>query len=239
MRSLSIIIPSLNEAATLEATLSPLQPWRKAGHQLILVDGGSSDGTASIASPLVDRMLAATPGRARQMNLGAEAARGDLLLFLHADTQLPPEAEQLIQQAVEQRLWGRFDVRLSGRHWLLRVVERMMNWRSCIGGIATGDQGIFVERDLFERVGGFPELPLMEDIALSKRLKRAAGHPACIHTPLLTSSRRWEQNGILRTILLMWRLRLAFFLGVPADRLARHYRFNTGAGETGARSGGG
>jgi rSAM/selenodomain-associated transferase 2 len=233
MRSIAIIIPALNEAATLEATLRPLQSWRRAGHQLILVDGGSSDDTVSVARPLVDRVLGSAPGRALQMNLGAEAACGDLLLFLHADTRLPPEADRLILRAVEHRRWGRFDVRLSGGHWLLRAVERMMNWRSCLSGIATGDQGIFVERELFERVGGFPELPLMEDIVLSKRLKRAAGRPACIHIPLVTSSRRWEQNGILRTILLMWRLRLAFFLGVPANRLARQYRYNQGAGATG------
>jgi rSAM/selenodomain-associated transferase 2 len=234
MWSITIIIPALNEAATLEATLLPLQSWRKAGHQLILVDGGSWDGTASIALSLVDRVLTSTPGRALQMNLGAEAACGDLLLFLHADTRLPPEADRLILRAVEHRPWGRFDVRLSGGHWLLRAVERMMNWRSCLSGIATGDQGIFIERELFERIGGFPELPLMEDIVLSKRLKRAAGRPACIHTPLVTSSRRWEQNGILRTILLMWRLRLAFFIGVPANRLVRHYRHNEGERATGS-----
>ena len=226
MRSISIIIPALNEATSIEATLEPLQSWRQGGHELILVDGGSTDDTAAVARPLVDRMLDSARGRARQMNQGAQAATGDVLLFLHADTSLPPRADEMIFQALNLHLWGRFDVRLSGRHWLLRVVERMMNWRSCFSGIATGDQGMFVEREQFERLGGFPDIPLMEDIALSKRLKRESGPPACIHTPLITSSRRWEQYGILRTILLMWRLRLAWFLGVPAHRLARLYRYN-------------
>lgn len=230
MRSISIIIPALNEAASIEATLLPLQSWRQSGHELILVDGGSCDDTAPVAQPLVDRMIDSAPGRALQMNRGAKVASGDVLLFLHADTLLPSNAEELVCRALDRSQWGRFDVRLSGRHWLLRVVERMMNWRSCLSGIATGDQGIFVGYELFDRIGGFPNLPLMEDIALSKCLKREAGRPACIHTPLITSSRRWEQNGIVRTIFLMWRLRLAWFLGVPAHRLARLYRFNNGMG---------
>ncbi len=227
MQKVSIIIPTLNEAASLEATLQPLQSWRKAGHELILVDGGSDDATAAIAAPLVDQLLTSTPGRARQMNMGAEAASGEVLLFLHADTRLPDGADAIILGAMAQQYrWGRFDVRLSGRHWLLRIVERMMNWRSCLSGIATGDQGVFVERDLFIQLGGFPPLPLMEDVAMSRRLKGAVGRAACIRTPLVTSSRRWEQHGIVRTILLMWRLRLAWFLGVPAERLARQYRYN-------------
>lgn len=226
MCKISIVIPALNEAETIEATLMPLQSWRKAGHELIVIDGGSEDSTASIAEPLVDRLLESAPGRARQMNLGAEHAFGEVLLFLHADTQLPCGSDVLILQALAQRhRWGRFDVRLSGRHWLLRVVERTMNWRSCLSGIATGDQGIFMERDLFQRLGGFASLPLMEDIDLSKRLKRVAGRPACIRTPLVTSSRRWEQYGIVRTIVLMWRLRLAWFFGVPAQQLAAQYGY--------------
>ena len=232
MRSISIIIPALNEAAAIETTLTPLQFWRQSGHELILVDGGSCDDTASVARPLVDKVLNSAPGRALQMNLGASSASGDVLVFLHADTSLPPNADELIARALSRRQWGRFDVRLSGSHWLLRVVERMMNWRSCFSGIATGDQAIFLEHALFERLGGFPDMPLMEDIVLSKCLKREAGRPACIHTPLITSSRRWEQNGIVRTILLMWRLRLAWFLGVPVHRLARLYHFNEGRGAT-------
>ena len=237
MRSVSIIIPALNESATLEASLMPLQAWRAAGHELILVDGGSSDNTAGLARSLVDKVLDSAPGRARQMNLGAQAASGDILLFLHADTTLPSRGYELILQALTPPCrWGRFDVRLTGHHWLLRVVERMMNWRSCLSGIATGDQGIFVEHVLFDRLGGFPDLPLMEDIALSKHLKREAGRPACVHTPLITSSRRWEQYGIVRTILLMWRLRLAYFLGVSAQQLATQYRYNDNADTERTRS---
>lgn len=227
MRRISIVIPALNEAASLEATLQPLQAWRKVGHELILVDGGSHDETVAIAHPLVDQLLESVPGRAQQMNQGAKAASGEVLLFLHADTHLPPGGDRMISESLTSRYrWGRFDVRLSGPHRMLRVVERMMNWRSCMSGIATGDQGIFVERELFEQIGGFPPLPLMEDLALSKLLKRAVGRPACVRTPLVTSSRRWEQYGIIRTILLMWRLRLAWFLGVPAQRLAQAYRYD-------------
>lgn len=226
MRRISIIIPALNEGATLEESLLPLQQWREAGHELVLIDGGSCDQTREIARPLVDKLLESSPGRSRQMNTGAAAASGEVLLFLHADTLLPRGGDRLILESLTNGYhWGRFDVRLSGRHWLLRVVERMMNWRSCLSSIVTGDQGIFIERALFEQIGGFPRLPLMEDIALSKRLKREVGRAVCLHTPLITSSRRWEQHGIVRTILLMWRLRLAWFLGVSAERLAAQYRY--------------
>ncbi len=231
MRRISIIIPVLNEGETLEAVLLPLQRWREAGHELILVDGGSEDDTMTIAAPLVDILLQSDAGRARQMNHGARAAKGEVLLFLHADTFLPDAADRLLLHALSHRRWGRFDVRLSGNHAGLRVVERLMNWRSCLTGIATGDQAIFVERGLFEALNGYPELPLMEDIALSKRLKRCGGRPACLKPPLTTSSRRWEEGGILRTILLMWRLRLAYFLGVPAQRLAPHYGYRRAVDE--------
>jgi len=231
MRRISIIIPALNEAATLKAILEPLQDWRQAGHEVILVDGGSEDESQNVASPLVDVLLESERGRARQMNAGARVASGEALLFLHADTRLPDAADMLVQRALGQCRWGRFDVRLSGSHWLLRVVERMMNWRSCLTGIATGDQAIFLERKLFDELGGFPELPLMEDIALSKRLRHRVGRPACLSPPLTTSSRRWEENGILRTILLMWRLRLAYFLGASPQELACLYRYRRPADE--------
>jgi rSAM/selenodomain-associated transferase 2 len=224
MLRISVIIPVLNEATTLEDFLKPLQRWRCAGHELIVVDGGSEDGSKRIAAPLTDRLLDCGPGRARQMNHGVGAANGDILLFLHADTQLPEAAERMVLQALRMASWGRFDVRLSGRHLLLRVVERMMNWRSCLTGIATGDQAIFMPRPLFDDIGGFPELPLMEDIAMSRLLRRSAGRPACLRPPLITSSRRWEEGGILSTILLMWWLRLAYFFGVSPQRLAGQYR---------------
>jgi rSAM/selenodomain-associated transferase 2 len=223
MLQLSIIIPVLNEAGCIRDILRQLQTLREQGHEVILVDGGSGDETIALAQSMVDRLLAAPAGRALQMNVGAQAASGGVFWFLHADTRLPDKAAHRIIEAVQHAGgWGRFDVRLSGDRFLLRLVERMMNWRSRFTGVATGDQGIFVTRELFERVGGFADLPLMEDIDLSSRLKRQQW-PVCLRDTLITSSRRWEQQGVLRTIALMWYLRLAYFLGVPAARLATRY----------------
>ncbi len=218
----SIIMPVLDEGDVLAHSLAALQDLRAAGHELILVDGGSRDGSLRLAAGLADRILHSPPGRARQMNAGAAMAGGDVLLFLHADTRLPATALNDIPQALRASVWGRFDVRLSGRAWPLRIIERLMNRRSCLTGMATGDQAIFVRRAVFEQVGGYPDIPLMEDLELSRRLKRLS-RPACVHTPVITSSRRWEEQGILRTVLLMWSLRLAWFLGVPPRRLARIY----------------
>ncbi|MEO5702344.1 MAG: TIGR04283 family arsenosugar biosynthesis glycosyltransferase [Gammaproteobacteria bacterium] len=221
---ISIIIPSWNEAEDIATTLSALQHLRDKSVEIIVADGGSRDPTVALAQPLVDLLIHTGRGRAQQMNAGAGRANGNILLFLHADTRLPEHAHQLVAEGLAKtgRGWGRFDVRLSGRHPLLRLVERMMNWRSRWSGIATGDQALFVRRDWFENVGGFPVLPLMEDIALSRKLKRM-GMPLCLHERVTTSSRRWERNGILRTILLMWRLRLAYALGADPQRLADKY----------------
>jgi rSAM/selenodomain-associated transferase 2 len=220
---LSVIVPTLNEAGTVAATLLALQPWRGDRCELIVVDGGSCDGTVAWAAPLADRVIASAPGRARQMNVGAAAAGGQALWFLHADTRVPPAAVPALRAALNEAGWGRFDVRLSGGHPLLRVIERAMNLRSRWSGIATGDQGLFVRRDWFERAGGFPDIELMEDVALSRCLRRR-GRPACLEVALETSSRRWERDGILRTLLLMWWLRLAFACGASPAALARHYR---------------
>jgi len=222
---LSIIIPVLNEAAGIVHTLAPLQPLRARGCEAMVVDGGSTDASAELARPLADRVIASPPGRARQQNAGAAEARGDVLLFLHADTRLPPDADQLVSDGLRAsgRGWGRFDVRLTGDHPMLRVIERMIGVRSRLSGIATGDQAIFVRRDWFTRTGGFPQIPLMEDVALSKALKRL-GPPLCLRETVLTSSRRWEQRGVWRTMALMWRLRLEFWLGADPDRLAERYR---------------
>ena len=221
---ISIIIPVLNEAALITQTLSSLQPLRAEGHELILVDGGSNDDTIALSEPLADQIIRCSKGRSRQMNAGAKIARGDILLFLHSDTLLPKWGDQLITREIEKREknWGRFDVRLSGGHLLLRIVEWLMNWRSRITGIATGDQAIFVQKKLFETVGGFPDIDLMEDIALSRLLKRY-GSPLCLWQRVVTSSRRWQRNGILRTILLMWLLRLAYFYKTDPRRLAQLY----------------
>lgn len=221
---LSVIIPARNEAAVIERLLRPLQPWRARGVELILVDGGSGDGTGDLAAPLVDRVLHSAPGRARQMNAGAEAASAPMLWFLHADSS--PRDDQLrTLLRWGDGGWGRFDVRLSGSPPLFRLIGAFINLRSRLTGMATGDQGIFVSRDLFQGVGGFPGQPLMEDLALSARLKRQAGRPCCLRPPLVTDSRRWEQQGAWRTIWLMWRLRWRYWRGESPDRLhAIYYR---------------
>ncbi len=223
---ISIIIPALDEAAGIRSALAPLQPLRERGHEVIVVDGGSTDGTPALAAPLADRVIAASRrGRAVQQNAGAATASGDILLFLHADTTLPDGADALVLDGLRRtgRGWGRFDVRLSGRHPLLRVVERMIGVRSRLSGIATGDQAIFARREWFQRAGGFPELPLMEDVAITRALKRF-GPPLCLRACVTTSSRRWEDRGVARTILLMWRLRWAYFRGADPAELARRYR---------------
>jgi rSAM/selenodomain-associated transferase 2 len=224
MPKLSIIIPTLNEASGIVDALARLQPLRSLGHEVILVDGGSRDLTTSRAAPLVDRLLTAARGRALQMNAGAASATGDVLVFLHADTSLPSGVDGFIEQALTSsvREWGRFDVAIGGRHPLLRVVAWFMNLRSRRSGIATGDQAIFVRRATFARVGGFPELALMEDIALCDLLKRESD-PVCLRARVVTSGRRWGSRGVVRTIALMWRLRLAFWLGASPERLSRSY----------------
>lgn len=218
---LSIIVPTLNEAAGIAATLARLAPLRRRGVEVILADGGSDDGTAAIAAPHADRVVVAPRGRASQMNAGAAAAGGDMLLFLHADTMLPDDADALIPS---DRLWGRFDVRVEGRHPLLRVVAAMMNLRSRLTGVCTGDQAIFVRRPLFTEIGGYADIPLMEDIALSKALRRHAW-PTCLSQRATTSGRRWETRGVPRTILLMWRLRFDYWRGVEPRELAVRYGY--------------
>ena len=216
---LSIIVPALDEAQAIGATLEALQGLRARGHELIVADGGSGDGTPALAAPLADLVIAAPCGRARQMNAGAARARGEALVFLHGDTRLPPNADALVAAALAERVWGRFDVRIEGGSPLLAVVALGMNLRSRLTGIATGDQAIFVRRGAF---AGFPEIALMEDIAFSRAMKRASP-PACLRVRVTTSGRRWERHGVLRTVLLMWWLRLAYFLGAPPDELARRY----------------
>lgn len=223
MTALSIIVPALNEANGIVDTLSALEPMRGRGAEIIVVDGGSEDRTADLARSYCDRLLLAPRGRAAQMNAGAAVAQGQILLFLHADTRLPVSADQLVRDGLSRnRVWGRFDVRITGTHPLLPIVATLMNMRSRVTGIATGDQAIFVDRHAFAAAGGFPNIPLMEDIVLSRRLKRL-GRPLCLSTAVVTSGRRWETHGVLRTIVLMWCLRLAFFLGAKPAQLARKY----------------
>ena len=225
MTSLSIVVPVLDEAEGIVATLASLAPLRARGAELIVVDGGSRDATVARAQALADRVMEGPRGRARQMNAGAAVARGPTLLFLHADTRLPEDADRLIASAlgVAPLAWGRFDVAIEGHSRMLPVVAAMMNLRSRLSGIATGDQAMFMTRAAFEAAGGFPDQPLMEDIELSARLKRLST-PVCLRERVLTSGRRWEQRGVWPTIVLMWRLRLLYALGVRADRLAPWYR---------------
>ncbi len=219
---LSIIIPVLNEATTIGTLLARLQPLRQRGHEVIVVDGGSHDDTTTHARSFCDRCLISGKGRGIQLQAGADRATGKVLWFLHADSVVPAHADRLIFRALRRSDWGGFPVRLSGRQRLLRLVEWMMNRRSRLTGMLTGDQGVFVSRDLFRRAGGFAPLPLMEDLELSRQLKRCA-KPAFAEGVLETSSRRWERAGIVRTILRMWLLRAAWAAGVPASRLAAYY----------------
>lgn len=222
---LSIVLPVLNEATGIVAALEALAPLRTAGAEVIVVDGGSVDASADLARPGADQVLHGPRGRASQMNVGAAAARGGVLLFLHADTGLPEGAERSIANAIDAgRHWGRFDVHIEGKSAWLPLVAALMNWRSRLTGIVTGDQAIFVSRAVFDTVGGFPDIPLMEDIVLSRRLLRT-GRPACLAARVSTSGRRWERHGVWRTILRMWWLRLRFFLGADPRRLALEYGY--------------
>lgn len=221
---ISIILPVLNEASALQAHLPLLQEARAAGHELIVVDGGSRDNGPELAASLADRVITTEPGRARQMNAGAAIATGDMLLFLHIDTRLPPGAITLLQRQLASGVvqWGRFDVQLSGGHPAFRMIETMINLRSRVSGVATGDQALFVRSALFRDIGGFPAVPLMEDVAITKTLRRLA-RPLCLRERVVTSSRRWETHGIARTVLLMWWLRLLYVLGVTPQRLHSMY----------------
>jgi rSAM/selenodomain-associated transferase 2 len=226
MSSLSIIMPVLDEAGGIAAALEALAPFRQRGVEVIVVDGGSRDRTMELARPLADRVIAAPQGRGAQMNAGAAIAKGEVLLFLHADTLLPPQADRLVLDGLRGSLWqwGRFDVQIEGRSPLLPLVAAFMNWRSLITGIATGDQAMFVTRAAFDSVGGFPDIALMEDVAMSKRLKRVS-RPLCLAARVTTAGRRFDERGVVRTVLLMWRLRLSFWLGAEPAALARRYGY--------------
>lgn len=220
--TLSVIVPTLNEERDLSATL---QHARQPGvREIIVVDGGSIDSTRALAVRYADAVLTAPQGRAAQMNTGAAHATGDILLFLHADTLVPDGYAQAILRACATSavVGGRFDVHLAASGVLVRLTETLMNLRSRLTGIATGDQAIFVRRATFEQLGGFARIPLMEDVELSRRLKRA-GRIACLRERVTTSARRWQQDGVVRTILLMWTLRLLYFFGASPSQLKRLY----------------
>lgn len=224
---IAVVIPTLNEAAAIADTLRSLQPLRAAGLYIVVADGASTDGTPELARPLADALVAAPRGRAAQMNAGAAAAGAadaGVFLFLHADTLLPEGGIAAVAAALAdgRRRWGRFDVRIAGRSRWLPVIAALMNLRSRWSGIATGDQAIFVTAKAFAAAGGFPEWPLMEDIGISRALRRLSP-PAALRLRVTTAGRRWDAHGPLRTILLMWWLRGCFFLGVKPERLAALY----------------
>ena len=226
MSKLSIIMPVLDEGEGIVAALDALADLRARGTGVIVVDAGSRDATVQRARPRADRVILASRGRALQMNAGAEQASSDVLLFLHADTRVPADVDHVVLKGLERsgRVWGRFDVKIDGRSPVLSVVAWFMNLRSRLTGIATGDQAIFVRRSAFQAVGGFPAIALMEDIALCRRLKRVS-RPLCLRERVITSGRRWEKKGVLNTIILMWRLRLAYFFGADPKELARQYGY--------------
>jgi rSAM/selenodomain-associated transferase 2 len=220
--SLSLVIPVLNEAPQLPARLRALQDWRRYA-EIIVVDGGSEDGSAAIAEPLVDQLVQSAPGRARQLNAGAARAGGDYLLFLHCDTSPGIAPEHFCVELSRYPQWGFFKVCLSGADWRFRIIETFMNWRSGLTRVATGDQALFVSRLLFEAIDGFADMELMEDVEICKRL-RACAAPRILAPPVTTSSRRWERAGVMRTVLLMWSLRTRYWLGADPAGLARRYR---------------
>lgn len=223
--ALCIVLPVLDEGPALAERLRALQGLRSRGARVVVVDGGSQDETLAVAREHADLALLAPRGRASQMNAGAAACPADVLLFLHADTVLPDSADVLVRRAtLGPFAWGRFDVRIDSSRRLLRLVGALMNLRSRWSGIATGDQALFVRHDLFQRIGGFPDLPLMEDIAICRLLKQH-GRPACLHERVTTSARRWECHGAWRTIFLMWRLRAAYFFGADPHDLAIQYGY--------------
>lgn len=223
---LSIVMPVLDEGEAIVPALTRLAPFRRRSAEVIVADGGSRDRTAELARLLADRIVTAPRGRASQMNAGAAQASGDVLLFLHADTVLPADADRLVPDGLRRsgNVWGRFDIRIDGANPWLPVVAAAMNARSRVTGIATGDQAIFVAKSAFVACGGYPDIALMEDIALSRRLKRL-GRPLCLRERVVTSGRRWDEHGLVATVLLMWRLRLAYFLGADPAVLARRYGY--------------
>jgi len=220
--NISVIVPVLNEEKAIAATLQPLALLQL--HETIVVDGGSHDRTAEIAAEFGVKVIPSECGRARQMNRGAREASGDVLLFLHADTRLPPTAFSDIAGAMgdPRYVGGRFDVELDGKHWLLPLVGRLISYRSRLSKVATGDQALFVRREVFQRMGGFEDIPLMEDLAFCRRLKRQ-GAVACLRSRVVTSARRWEVDGVWRTIFRMWMLKLLYLAGVSPARLKQFY----------------
>ncbi|HYX38451.1 MAG TPA: TIGR04283 family arsenosugar biosynthesis glycosyltransferase [Oligoflexus sp.] len=223
--NVSVIIPMLNEAATLSLVMDHWKALQQSGAEVLVVDGGSTDGSMERVQQAGFKVLSSARGRARQMNTGAQMAQGDIMLFLHADTQPPPQSLTAMGQGLmlSQLVWGRFDVQVEGRAWMFPIIGFFINLRSRLSGIATGDQGIFVRREAFLQISGFPDQPLMEDVEISKRLL-SLSRPLCLKQKMRTSGRRWETRGVWRTIFLMWRLRWAYWRGASAQDLIKAWR---------------
>ena len=219
----TIVIPTLNEEAEIQACLMQLQGLRARGFEVIVVDGGSIDKSPQLVEGLCDQFISTKRGRAAQMNTGARQAMGKFIFFLHVDTRLPEDFSEIINSIeTDKHSWGRFDVKLSGQQWPFRVIETMINSRSRLTGIATGDQVIFMTQEIYRAVDGFPEIALMEDIAMSRKLRNIYS-PLCLRERVMTSSRRWEKHGITSTIIKMWWLRFAYFIGVNPEKLVTQY----------------
>lgn len=230
MTRVTIVVPILNEAARLPTLAAELDALRPKPARVIMVDGGSQDDSVKLARTLGFEVIDSARGRATQMNAGAahaeknHPAQTDWLLFLHADTRLPPDALAHLHGLPADAQWGRFDVRLDAAQPIYRVIERLINLRSRLSKIATGDQVIFIRATLFHQLSGYREQPLMEDIELCKQLKSLHIQPVCLRSTVLTSARRWQQYGVWRTIGLMWQLRFLYWCGVSPERLASKYR---------------
>ncbi len=228
----SVIVPVLNEAQTIISLLRALHAQVSSQYEMVVVDGGSQDATSALVHEFQEKhptcslsLLESERGRARQMNVGAAHAKGDYLVFLHADSSIPPEFAKALEGLASEICWGRFDVRLDDERAIFKLIGRMINWRSGFTGIATGDQTIFVKRAVFEQIGGYPDQPLMEDVELSKRLRRREFPHRIKYPAMMTSARKWREEGVWRTIFLMWRLRAAYALGAnPQDLVRRYYR---------------
>ena len=220
-QNISVIIPILNECDGLKDLDHHLSLFYFG--EVIYVDGGSSDGSWEWLQKHTACAIQSDLGRAKQMNAGAKKATGDYLLFLHADTRLPEQAPRQIIKGLNLCSWGRFDVKFFGNDWLLSIVAYSMNLRSRLTSVSTGDQGLFVKRSIFRDIHGFDEIPLMEDVEIAKRLKNIS-KPYCSHAHIITSPRRWLENGRVKTIILMWRLRWKYYRGESPKALQRYYR---------------
>jgi rSAM/selenodomain-associated transferase 2 len=220
---LSVIVPMLNEAGAIGATLAAIRVGAPDA-EIVVVDGGSADGSVEIARPRCEVVIIGERGRAQQMNAGAARSSGEAMVFVHADTIVPESFARDIETALADPsvVGGRFDIRLDDDHPLCVLIGALISLRSRISRTATGDQAIFVRRTTFDALGGFPDLPICEDLDFARRLKRA-GRVACLRTKVITSARRWRRGGILRTSIRMWTIRLLYLAGVSPSRLSRMY----------------